>query len=81
MIVEDIKPIVKGTAQLKYVLSGGIIVYRITSIDGHEYQLEINTSDKNDVGENAAFNPIEKGLILMRWIRKANEDDTLIKIS
>lgn len=44
-------------------------------------QIEIDLSDKHDVGETAAFKPVEKGLILMRWIRKANENETLIKIS
>ena len=43
--------------------------------------IEIDLSDKHDVGETAAFKPVEKGLILMRWIRKANENETLIKIS
>ena len=42
---------------------------------------EIDLSNKHDVGETAAFKPVEKGLILMRWIRKANENETLIKIS
>ena len=81
MVVEDIKPIVKGIAQLKCVISGGIIVYNINATDGHIYQLEVDASNKNDVGESASFNPIEKGLILMRWIRKANENVTLIKVS
>ena len=44
-------------------------------------QIEIDLSDKHDVGETAAFKSVEKGLILMRWIRKANENETLIKIS
>ena len=37
-------------------------------------------SDKHDVGETAAFHPNEKPLLLMRWIRKANENDTLIEL-
>ncbi len=80
MIVDDIKPLVKGIAQLQYVMGGGIAVYHILSIDNHTYQLEIDLSDKHDVGETAAFHPTEKALLLMRWIRKANENDTLIKI-
>ena len=78
MIVDDIKPLVKGIAQLQYVMSGGIAVYHILSTDDHAYQLEIDLSDKHDVGESAAFHPTEKALLLMRWIRKANENDTLI---
>ena len=80
MVVQDIKPLVKGIAQLQHVLAGGIAVYKIIAVDGTEYQLEINVSNKSDVGESALFNTTEKALLLMRWIRKANEDDTLIKI-
>ena len=80
MIVQDIKPLVKGIAQLQYVMSGGIAVYHIIATDETKYQLEIDLSDKHDVGETAAFHPTEKALLLMRWIRKANENDTLIKI-
>ena len=80
MVVQDIKPIVKGIAELQYIMGGGVAIYHITSIDGKKYQLEIDLSNKNDVGETAAFHPTEKALLLMRWIRKANENDTLIEI-
>ena len=80
MIVNDIKPLVKGIAQLQYVMGGGIAVYHILSTDDHIYQLEINLSDKHDVGKTAMFHLVEKALLLMRWIRKANENDTLIRI-
>ncbi len=80
MIVQDIKPLVKGIAILQSVLAGGIAVYNIVAIDGREFQLEIDTSNKADVGASASFNATEKALLLMRWIRKANENDTLIKI-
>ena len=80
MVVQDIKPIVKGIAELQYVMGGGVAIYHITSVDGKKYQLEIDLSNKNDVGETAAFHPTEKALLLMRWIRKANENDTLIEI-
>ena len=81
MVVQDIKSIVKGTANLQYVMSGGIAVYHLNAVDGHVYQIEIDLSNKHDVGETAAFKPTEEALLLMRWIRKANENDTLIKIS
>lgn len=80
MIVNDLKPLVKGTAELQYVIGGGIAVYHILSTDEHKYQLEIDLSDKQDVGATSAFHPTEKALLLMRWIRKANENDTLICI-
>lgn len=78
MVIQDIKPLVKGIATLQYVMSGGIAIYHITATDGSIYQLEIDLSDKHDVGETAAFHTTEKGIILMRWIRKANENDSLI---
>ena len=80
MVVNDIKPLVKGTAQLQYIMSGGIALYHILAVDGMKYQLEIDLSDRHDVGETAAFKPVEKGILLMRWIRRANENDSLIKI-
>jgi hypothetical protein len=43
--------------------------------------LEIDLSDKHDVGETASFLPhYDKSLILMRWIRRAIENETLIYI-
>jgi len=80
MVVQDIKPIVKGMAQLQYIMAGGIAVYHIIAVDGKKYQLEINLSNKQDVGETAAFKPVEKAIILMRWIRRANEQDELIEV-
>ena len=41
MVVQDIKPIVKGIAELQYVMGGGVAIYHITSVDGKKYQLEI----------------------------------------
>lgn len=80
MVVQDIKSIVKGIAELQYIMSGGIAIYHITSVDNKKYQFEIDLSDKHDVGETAAFKPTEKGILLMRWIRRANENGTLIEI-
>lgn len=77
----NLKSIVKGPANLKYVLGGGIAVYELTSDEGLKYQLEIDLSDKHDVGETASFLPhYDKSLILMRWIRRAIENETLIYI-
>ena len=80
MVVNDIKPIIKGIATLQYIMSGGIAIYHITSTDGKIYQLEIDLSDKHDVGETAAFHTTEKAIMLMRWIRRANDNDSLIEI-
>ena len=77
----DLKDIVKGTATLVGVLSGGIAIYNLESISGKLYQLEIDLSDKHDVGETAMFLPFyEKALILMRWIRRSIDNGTLIEL-
>lgn len=79
--MEELKDIVKGRAELNCMLSGGIAVYHITSVNGRKYQLEIDLSDKHDVGETATFNvSYEKSVILMRWIRRAMENGTLIEL-
>ena len=82
MIVNDIKPIVKGIAELQYVMGGGIAIYHIASVDDKKYQLEIDLSDKHDVGETAAFHPVEKALLLMRknaYMANANKTDMKLK--
>nr|DAD65554.1 MAG TPA: hypothetical protein [Bacteriophage sp.] len=82
MVVEDIKDIVKGKATLSYVKAGGFAVYDIVAIDGNSYQLTIDMNDVNDVGAEARFLPeYEKAITLMRWIRRSNENGTLIKLN
>lgn len=82
MVVKDIKEIVKGKATLVYVKAGGFAVYDIAAVDGNLYQLTIDMKDTNDVGTEACFLPVyEKAITLMRWIRRSNEDGTLLKIS
>jgi len=81
MEMSNLKNIVKGSATLDCILSGGIAVYKLLSEDGHVYQIEINMADKHDVGESASFQPYyEKAIILMRWIRRAIENDTIIEL-
>lgn len=77
----ELKNIVKGSAKLLFMKSGGIAVYELNSIDGKKYQLMIDLSDKHDVGETATFEvEYEKSLVLMRWIRRSIENRTLIEI-
>ena len=78
----SLKNLVKGSASLECVKAGGVAVYRITAEDGTAYLLEIDLSDRHDVGETATFMPrYDKALILMRWIRRALENETLTRIS
>ena len=77
----ELKNIVKGSAKLLFIKSGGIAVYELNSIDGKKYQIEIDLSDKNDVGETAIFETeYVKSLMLMRWIRISIENGTLVEI-
>lgn len=82
MIKHDLKTIVKGRADLDCVKSGGIAVYHITVEDGTIYSLDIDLSDKHDVGESATFMVhYDKSVILMRWIRKAMDNGELFSIN
>ena len=77
----NLKEIVKGTADLSCMLSGGIAVYVLTDINDKKYQIEINLSDKHDVGETATFQVhYDKAIYLMRWIRRAIEKGTLVSL-
>ena len=82
MIKHDLKTIVKGCANLDCVRSGGIAVYHITVEDGTVYSLDIDLSDRHDVGETATFmSHYDKSVILMRWIRRAYEKGELYPVS
>lgn len=80
--METLTQIVKGTAQLDCIRTGGIAEYIITSCNGKKYLVEIDLSDKVDCGESASFKPYyEKAIILMRWIRRAMEKGDLIALN
>lgn len=80
--METLKEIIKGSAKLDCVRSGGIAEYIITSINGKRYLLEINLSDKVDCGDSATFKTeYEKAIILMRWIRRAMEKEELVDLN
>ena len=80
--METLTQIVKGTAQLDCIRTGGIAEYIITSCNGKKYLVEIDLSDKVDCGESASFKPYyEKAIILMRWIRRAMEKGDLIPLN
>jgi hypothetical protein len=80
--METLTQIVKGTAQLDCIRTGGVAEYIITSCNGKKYLVEIDLSDKVDCGESASFKPYyEKAIILMRWIRRAMEKGDLIELN
>ena len=80
-MVETLTQIVKGTATLDCIRTGGIAEYIITSAGGKRYMVEIDLSDKVDCGESAVFKPFyERAIILMRWIRRAMEKGDLMEL-
>lgn len=80
IIMETLTQIVKGKADMVSVQAGGIATYQITT-EGHQYQLDIDLSDKHDVGETATFMcHYDRAIILMRWIRRAIEKGDFIEI-
>ena len=80
-IKETLTEIVKGTAKLDCIRSGGIAEYIVTSCNGVKYMVEIDLSNKVDCGESATFMPYyDKAIILMRWIRRALEKGDLMLI-
>ena len=79
--METLKEIVKGSATLESIKSGGVAEYIITSVNNHKYMVEIDLSDRVDCGESASFKPFyEKAIILMRWIRRAMDNGELIEL-
>ena len=79
--METLKDIVKGTAKMDCVRSGGVAEYIITSSNGKRYLLEINLADKVDCGDSATFKTeYPKAIILMRWIRRAMEREELFEM-
>ena len=78
----SLKDIVTGSADLSHMKAGGIAVYHVTDIHGNKYQVEIDLSDKHDVGDSATFEVhYDKAMILMRWIRRAYESGELVKFN
>jgi hypothetical protein len=77
----DLKEIIKGSADLQCVIAGGVAKYIITDPNGIKYLLRIDLSDKHDVGETATFElHYDKAMILMRWIRRAIENNELVRL-
>ena len=79
--METLTQIVKGTAKLDCIRTGGIAEYIITSCNGKRYLVEIDLSNKVDCGESASFMPYyEKAIILMTWIRRAMDKGNLMAL-
>ena len=72
-----LKEIVLGNnAYLSYVAAG--IAYYYIPVESYAYQFQIDTmSDEN---KTTHWEPSYKAITLMRWIRKAMDEEMLIKI-
>mgnify|MGYP001311027998 CR=1 FL=1 len=68
-----LKEIVKGTTANFSHVCNGIVVYLI-KVGDTTYQLEMDSTDPIE-HKNMYFNPTYKAITLMRWIRKAIEND------
>ena len=79
--METLKQIVKGSAKLDCIKSGGVHTELLPSENNKRYLVEIDLSNKIDCGESATFMPVyEKAIILMRWIRRAMDKGELIEL-
>jgi len=67
--------IVKNNKALYSHCQGSKLIYDI-SVDNIKYSFPVDVSDKSEVGD-AIFNKEEKAMFLMRWIRKAIENEEI----
>lgn len=75
--MEDLKTIIKNTtAKLSHVCYGKCIY--IIETENHKYQLEIDSVC--DEFKSTYLLPEFKAVTLMRWIRKAIDNNTLIQL-
>jgi len=65
------------TAKFSHAIAG--VLYYNLYVNEDTYQFEINMNDKDDVGTTTFFAEY-KGITLMRYIRKAIESETLVKL-
>lgn len=74
-----IKDAVSGTtAKFSHAIAG--VLYYNLYVKEDVYQFSIDMNDKADVGTTTFLNEY-RGITLMRYIRKAIENETLVKIN
>ena len=77
-----IKDAVRDTLAKFTHACAGVLYYKVTvNVEGKEgeYQFPIDMNDKEDVG-TTSFVSEYRGITLMRYIRKAIENETFIKV-
>jgi hypothetical protein len=65
-------------AELTHAIAG-ILYYEVNTTDGNKYQFTVDMNNKDDVG-TATFPAKIKAITLMRYIRQALENNSLIQI-
>jgi len=65
------------TAKFSHAIAG--VLYYNLYVNEDTHQFEINMNDRSDVGTTTFFAEY-KGITLMRYIRKAIESETFVKI-
>lgn len=71
----DIKWLIKNRMANCVYKDDKILVYEIVLDDQSKFRFSIDITNKADVGEEAVFNDTEKAIMLMRWIRRAIDND------
>jgi hypothetical protein len=74
----NLTELIKGNVVKFNHANEGILYYNI-EFKGSVYQFPIDMNDKEDVG-TGVFHFTEKAIFLMRWIRRAIENESLIQI-
>lgn len=77
--MKTIKELVSDNKIARFSHAISAILYYNIEVDGETYQFPIDMNDKDDVGA-ATFEANIKAITLMRYIRKAFNDDTLYQI-
>jgi hypothetical protein len=74
-VPESIITIVKDRQARYLYCEASKLIYQVET-ENYVYEFSIDQSDTEDIG-NATFDKHEKAIHLMRWIRKASENQTL----
>lgn len=64
-------------AELSHAIAG-VLYYRVDAEDG-SYMFPVDMNDRDDVG-TSTFNASEKAITLMRYVRRAIGNDSLVRI-
>lgn len=70
--------VTNSTAKFSHAIAG--VLYYNLFVNDETYQFSIDMNDKDDVG-TATFVNEYRGITLMRYIRKAIDSESLVKIS